>query len=90
MNKYVVALYSDYDGTIQMDEVSGSSKVNAAIKFLQSLEVELKDEFYTMESLKREVTAMEHSIEVLQIDKKNWKHHTSKGPLHAPVPHFEH
>ncbi len=87
MNKYVVAFYSNFDGSMQMEEVDAVSQVAAGIKFLE-LEPEQEANITTYDQLQQQAFDMDHAIGVIQIDKKNWKHYTTQGPEHvAPAFH---
>lgn len=72
MNKYVVALYSNFTEMIQMDEVYAESMLEAGKQFLiadgDNTEEDL-DKVLTMNDLYEFVFDQDHSIEVIQINK---------------------
>lgn len=87
MNKYVVAFYSNFDGSMLMEEVTAISRVAAGIRFLE-LEPEHAAAITTYDQLQQQAFDLDHAIGVIQIDKKNWKHYTTQGPDHvAPAFH---
>ena len=70
MNKYVVAFYSNFDGSMLMDEVYAKSSVEAGKIFLLS-EDPAHDEFLpevtTLEQLRSYVFDQDHAIGVYQV-----------------------
>lgn len=72
MNKYVVALYSNFTCTIEMDEVYAESALDAAKQFLVAdgdNNMEDLAKILTMDQLYGFVFDQDHSIEVIRINK---------------------
>lgn len=81
MNKYVVAFWSDHTGELKMEQVEAD---NAHLAVTSYLGIDPED-FPTMDSVHEFMTNSDGAIEVLQIDKKNWKNFSSGGPVHAAM-----
>jgi hypothetical protein len=69
MKKYAVCLYSNFDGSMNMDIVSASSQVEAGKKFLASEEFDISQisDIHTYEALQQAVFDWDHAIGVLDI-----------------------
>lgn len=79
MNTYVVAFHSNFDGTMQMEEVLANSALEAGKKFLldnEDAEPDTMRQCPDMESLEQYVFDTDHAIGVYEI-KKNWKKYTT-------------
>ena len=81
MNKYVVAFWSDHTGELLQEEVEAKSEFDAAVSYLQVDPVEFKD----MEAIHDYCVNGDSTINVLQIDKKNWRHAVIGGPAQVTI-----
>lgn len=79
MNKYVVAFWSDHTGELLQEIVEANSEVEAAVSYLDIAELE----FDSMDLIHTYCANCDTSINVIQIDKNNWKNFTTGGPAHA-------
>lgn len=69
MKKYAVCLYSNFDGSMNMDIVFAKSQVEAGKKFLASEELDISkmSSIHTYAQLQEAVFDMDHAIGVLAI-----------------------
>ena len=69
MDRYIVALYSNFDGSMMMEEVLASSQVEAALKILQDEELDTSDtNIKTYAQLQEFAFNCDHAIGVIKID----------------------
>ena len=88
MRKYAVALYSNFDGDVQMDTVYAKSKLEAGKQFLLSQgDHSVTDMLHikTFEELKQFVFDQDHAIGVLAVNETDWKKYSNTGSAEVPV-----
>ena len=68
MDRYIVALFSNFDGSMLMEEVLATSQVEAGMKILQDEEWDMSDlEIKTYDQLQEFAFNCDHGIGVIKI-----------------------
>lgn len=68
MKRYVIAFYSNFDGSMRMEEVLSTSQVQAGKDFLKSEDYDMLEEIKTYDQLQERVFAWDHAIGVYEIN----------------------
>lgn len=80
MNTYVIAFYSNFDGSMQMEEVLAESALEAGKKYLldnEDADPDTLRQIPDMDSLEQYVFDTDHAIGVYEIKNRNWKKYSS-------------
>lgn len=88
MKKYVVALYSNFDGSMLMDILYAKSELEAGKQFLMSQGDNTVTDMLavtTLDKLKQFVFDQDHAIGVLAVNKTNWKKYSNANSSEMPV-----
>lgn len=88
MRKYAVALYSNFDGDVQMDTVYAKSELEAGKQFLLSQgDNTVGDMLHikTFEELKQFVFDQDHAIGVLWVNETDWRRYSNVNSTEMPV-----
>lgn len=84
MNKYVVAFYSNFDGTMQMDEVFAVSALEAGKAMMKSNEYDDLSHIKTLKELEHYAFDCDHAIGVYEVTSKT---QASSAPVAALLRH---
>lgn len=81
MREFVVAVYSNFDGSMEMGTVFAKSNVEAGKIFLESKggnTLEDMSNVLSYDELQQYVFDQDHAIGVLEINKRSWKNYSNE------------